>query len=156
MQYKMERRKPHLKYFPQSKEDRKIFIDAVIVVAVKGETKRLSCKAQWDTGADATHVTEKAIKDFGLTSMGEGNTKGIEGNIVPVDLYKMDISIMDEFFVQGLQVKQMPQSNNKTYDLLIGIDLINQFDFCFVNVQDKNTLVLRYPPTGDLDFKNST
>src|SRR5262245_44956793 len=98
----------HLKHFPQNESDQKIFIDVVLWAEVGERKKQFNCKAQWDTGADVTHITNRALEDFKIDSIGGGKTKGMESKSTPVNLFDVDISIMEVLMKRNLTIKQMP------------------------------------------------
>ena len=111
-----------------------------------------SCKfytenAAWDTGAEITIISPKVAKALSLSSIGKANVMGIGGDDT-ADVYKITLALPEtklyrDFFVYCADMD---------YELLIGMDIISQLDFCITNANNKTTLTFRHPPRERIDF----
>ena len=132
--------------------------DAVItdccVVMPKGvaddEGKRLYChveNAAWDTGATNTIISPEIVKALGLKPTGKASVSAY-GGIVEVNTYTIDLCFENGYKITHLQVMCDESNSEFDYDVLIGMDVITQGDFCVSTVNDQTYFYFRMPAEG--------
>lgn len=97
----------------------------------------LECKrALWDTGATVTVVSEILVNQLGLIPTGVKKVAGYDGKPVLRNVYKVDIMIDADmrFSVNAIEAPLI------TTDILIGMDIIVQGDFCLERRNDDQIL----------------
>ena len=97
----------------------------------------LECKrALWDTGATVTVVSEILVNQLGLIPTGVKKVAGYDGKPVLRNVYKVDIMIDADmrFSVNAIEAPLI------TTDILIGMDIIVQGDFCLERRYDDQIL----------------
>lgn len=105
--------------------------------------------AVWDTGATLSCVTQFIADQLALTQIGTGmiytatGTRRIKTYLVHI-LLPGDIKIRAE-------VAAIKDFGTET-DVIIGMDIISQFDFAVSNVQGKTTFSYRYPSSAEIDL----
>lgn len=105
-----------------------------------------------DTGAQATLITEKVVKDVGLVSIGTGRIIPVSGKVIETNKYRirLDIPIGDEIVLPSgqrrmepvlrgmeLDVSQLPYQP-QNHDILLGMDFINA---CHLTVHGGNYIL---------------
>lgn len=97
----------------------------------------LECKrALWDTGATVTVVSEILIDQLGLVPTGVKKVAGYDGKPMLRNVYKVDIMLDADmrFSVNAIEAPLI------TTDVLIGMDIIVQGDFCLERCNDDQIL----------------
>jgi predicted aspartyl protease len=113
-----------------------------------------AAKAIWDTGANSSVITPKAVaalqlNNYGLTSMvaiGRQNVKTIT--------YLIDLVLPN-----GMRFKNIIAplgSITDEIDILIGMDIISLGDFAVSNFQGNTSFSLRVPSLQRIDFEQNT
>lgn len=103
--------------------------------------------AAWDTGAEITIISPEVAKALSLKPIGKANVMGIGGDDT-AEVYKVTLALPDkklyrDFFVYCAEMD---------YELLIGMDIISQLDFCITNAGSNTTLTFRHPSQERIDF----
>lgn len=79
--------------------------------------------AAWDTGATNTIIVE-------------------------VNTYTIDLCFQNGYRIANLQVMSDEENNDFDYDVLIGVDVITEGDFCVSTKEDKTQFFFRMPAEG--------
>lgn len=134
-------------------------VDAIItdcyVVMPNGITdkdgNRRYCKienAAWDTGATDTIISPSIVVELGLQPTGKTSISSY-GGAVEVNTYTIDLCFQNGTKIENLEVLSGEYCD---YDVLIGMDVITQGDFCVSTKNGKTSFYFRTPGEG-VDLK---
>ncbi len=88
-------------------------------------------KADWDTGATVTVISERLVAELGLIPIGRTKISGYNGRPKVTNEYRVDLVFPNDIRVPFVKVVEAPLV---TMDLLVGMNVINQghldIDFC--------------------------
>lgn len=127
---------------------------AIVTPATKIEDKQppsfyyYTENAAWDTGAQFSFISPRIVETLGLNPYRKAGIMGIGGDQV-TDTYLVNIGLSNGKLVSDLEVYC---SDLDDYDLLIGMDIINQTDFLITNANNKTTFQFRTPPEGGIEL----
>lgn len=130
-------------------------VDAIItdcfVVMPSGVTdkegNRRYCKienAAWDTGATDTIISPEIVEVLGLKPSGKTSISAY-GGVVEASTYLIDLCFENGTKIENLEVMSGEYCD---YDVLIGMDVITQGDFCVSTINGKTTFSFRTPAEG--------
>ncbi len=128
-----------------------IITDCFVVMpdgVTDGEGNRRYCKienAAWDTGATNTVITPEVIQALGLSASGKQAVSTFSG-IVEVNTYLIDLCFENGYRIANLQV--LSGEGYSDYDVLIGMDVITNGDFCVSTVNGETIFSFRMPAQG--------
>ncbi|MCF0184148.1 MAG: aspartyl protease family protein [Bacteroidaceae bacterium] len=109
-----------------------------------------SINAVWDTGADLTCIHPRIVKELGLEPYGQIEIEGYGG--VEIDnTYAVHLKLPTNDWV--FCVEASASENLKSFDIVIGMDVIGHGDFCFTNKDDKSCFSFRIPSTEHIILK---
>lgn len=100
--------------------------------------------AAWDTGAEVTILSPRAVQKLGLRPFEKTSLMGIGGD-EEVGVYRIHLGLPNGYLYKNLIVYC---SDIDDYDILIGMDLISKSDFFLTNIDGKNRFVFEIPATG--------
>lgn len=98
------------------------------------EIKR-GLKAQWDTGATVTCVSESVVEELHLHKSGVTTIMGIDGKPRQVNTYMINIYLPDEVSVCYIEAACVTMP---IIDVLIGMDVISDCDFHYTIKEGKS------------------
>lgn len=105
----------------------------------------------WDTGATATGITPRIVKELGLKPSGVVNVSGVHGSkLVPT--YYINVLLPNNVGIYGIPATEI--ENIGTADVLIGMDIIIYGDFAISNFDNKTVFSFRTPSIETIDFAN--
>lgn len=137
-----------IKHFAERKDA--IITDCFIVMpsgVVDENGDRRYCKienAVWDTGATNTVISPDVVEALGLKSVGKSSISSYDG-VVETSTYKVDLCFENGYRIQDLEVMSGDYSD---YDVLIGMDVITQGDFCISTIDGKTSFGFVMPSKG--------
>lgn len=103
--------------------------------------------AVWDTGASSSAISPNVVNALSLVPTGRGISDTAGGS---VEVEKYSINIM---LPMNVGFSSLPVSCNKMkVDVLIGMDIISQGDFCVTNKGGKTIFSFQTPSSHTLDF----
>ncbi|MCQ2251338.1 MAG: retroviral-like aspartic protease family protein [Bacteroidales bacterium] len=105
--------------------------------------------AVWDTGANTTVISSKIVNKLNLQPVGKGLIYGVGGDL-DSNTYIIHLGLPNEELVKDLLVTAMDLPD---YDILIGMDIINELDFAITNGNGKTKFTFSRPSTRDIDFQ---
>lgn len=105
-------------------------------------------KAAWDTGAQFSFISPRLVESLGLKPFGKASFLGIGGDQTS-DTYLVHIGLSDGKLITDLEVYC---ADIDDYDLLLGMDVINQTDFLITNADHKTTFQFRTPSLGGVEL----
>ncbi len=105
--------------------------------------KNLSCSALWDTGANATVVSERVATALGLAPVGMVTVHTANG---PYDtpIYAIDVMLPNNVMVKGIRATE---ADLQICDALIGMDIISLGDMLVTNAPNTK-FEFRLPSKG--------
>ena len=103
--------------------------------------------AAWDTGATNTIISLEIVKVLGLQPTGKASVSAY-GGVVEVNTYTIDLCFPNGYKIANLQVMSDETNSEFDYDVLIGMDVITEGDFCVSTKEDKTQFFFRMPATG--------
>lgn len=105
-------------------------------------------RAAWDTGAQFTFISPRIVEALGLSPSGKSGFMGIGGDQI-TDTYLVHIGLSNGELITDLEVFC---ADIDDYDLLLGMDIINQTDFLITNSEKKTVFQFRTPSVGRVDL----
>lgn len=130
-----------------------IITDCYIMTPVgvtDADGNRRYCKienAAWDTGATNTVITPEIVTALGLKPSEKHAVSTLNG-IIEVNTYLIDLCFENGYKINNLQVFSGEDYSDFDYDVLIGMDIITQGDFCVSAIQDETIFSFRMPAEG--------
>ena len=118
----------------------------VVNIEIKVQIKKY--KAIWDTGATHSVVTSKIVQDLILKPVGMAIVHTANGQAHQKQ-YMVNLYLPNQVMFGMIRVTEAPLHET---DVLIGMDIISQGDFCVTNFQGKTVLTFRIPSCGEFDF----
>jgi gag-polyprotein putative aspartyl protease len=110
-------------------------------------------KALWDTGATHTAISERLalkmqlpIEDFVRVSTATG--------ILRVPVYLIRLGLPNDFIFEEVEAVEFSYTDEDDYDLIIGMDVMNQGDLSITNFEGKTLFSFRIPSMGRVDFES--
>ena len=106
--------------------------------------------AIWDTGATGSVITQNVVDACGLSPVSMMQVHGVNSSDMS-EVYLVNIYLPNKVVFIGVPVTKggLPNSN---FDILIGMDMINQGDFAVTNKGGVTKFSFRYPSEADIDF----
>lgn len=108
--------------------------------------------AAWDTGATNTIISPEIVKVLGLKPTGKASVSAY-GGIVEVNTYTIDLCFQNGYKIANLQVMCDEANSDFDYDVLIGMDVITEGDFCVSTIDDKTHFFFRMPAQGVINIQ---
>lgn len=102
-------------------------IDAKDYERVPNSPAQVLCdRADWDTGATVSVISERLVEQLGLVPVGKTKICGYNGKPTITNEYRIDLKLSENVAIDFVNVVEAPLV---TMDLLIGMNVINQGDF---------------------------
>jgi len=107
-------------------------------------------EAIWDTGNHTTGISRNTARRLHLLPTGrKAEVKDASGNRYMVDTYNVAIYFDDNFYTT-VEVRELLMDE---FDVLIGMDIIQQGDFAITNSDGRTTISFRVPSQTVIDFE---
>ncbi len=103
--------------------------------------------AIWDTGASSSAISPRVVQALGLVPTGWGFSDTAAGRS-KVQKYGVNIILPNGVGFRCVEVS----CNNMKVDVLIGMDIINQGDFCMTNKGGNTCVTFQTPASHFYDF----
>ncbi|MFA5838920.1 MAG: retroviral-like aspartic protease family protein [Candidatus Paceibacterota bacterium] len=113
--------------------------------------------AIWDTGATHSAITSKIAKELNLKATGLVEVKHADGKSL-TNTYLVNILLPNHVMVGQVKVTEVKLikddniSEEKSPQILIGMDIIGIGDFAVTNLNNKTILSFRIPSFEQIDF----
>ncbi|MBO4963750.1 MAG: retroviral-like aspartic protease family protein [Prevotella sp.] len=120
-------------------------------VAVDDHTKLddgVHCLAIWDSGATSSIITRDIIEKLNLQPVGLCQVAGIHGTEYEYTYY-INLQVPGEMTFKILEVTE---GDLEDVDVLIGMDVISQGDFCISNGNKETVVAFRCPSGEPIKF----
>ena len=109
--------------------------------------KIVQFKAIWDTGASSSAISPRVVSALGLVPTGWGFSDTAAGRS-KVQKYGINLLLPNGVGFRSMEVS----CNNMKVDVLIGMDIISQGDFCITNKGGQTIFTFQTPSSHDYDF----
>lgn len=106
--------------------------------------------ALWDTGATGTVISQKVIDDCGLAPTGLIKAHGVDGEY-QTETFLINIMLPNGVGLAGQRVTRGTFSTGE-FDVLVGMDVMNNGDFAVTNYGGQTKFTFRVPSQGGIDF----
>ncbi len=114
-----------------------------------GKSKKLfPFQAMWDTGANGSIISKNVANQLQLKPTGEKKLLGI-GGIQTVNEYLLRVHLPNEV---GIITVDALEGGLDGFDILIGMDIINQGDFAITQQDGRTCFSFRMPSLEKIDF----
>ena len=80
-------------------------------------------RADWDTGATVSVISERLVGELGLIPIGRTKISGYNGKPMVTNEYRIDLFFPNDIKIPFVKVVEAPLI---TMDVLIGMNVINQ------------------------------
>ena len=121
------------------------------VTEEKDEPEHRKYIGLWDTGATATGITPRIVKELALKPSGAVNVSGVHGTKV-VSTYYINLLLPNNVGIYGIPATEI--ENIGAADILIGMDIIRFGDFAISNFNNTTVFSFRTPSIETIDFAN--
>ncbi|MBI4822647.1 MAG: SEC-C domain-containing protein [Nitrospirae bacterium] len=114
----------------------------------------ITCKKEymgiWDTGATNSVISQKVIDECGLKPTGMTQVRHA-GSDTPIDVetYLVSIFLPNKVIITAIRATKGYAGE---FDILIGMDVINQGDFAITHHTGNTTFSFRLPSKEKIDF----
>lgn len=115
------------------------------------QSDSVRCLAIWDSGATSSIITHKIIDELKLKPVGVCQVAGIHGAEYEYTYY-INLQVPGNMFFKTLEVTE---GELEDVDVLIGMDVISQGDFCISNGNSETVVAFRSPSGEPLKFESS-
>lgn len=112
------------------------------VLVISGD-KNILVKAQWDTGATGTCISEKVRNDLGLIRVSTQKICTPTGQ-ADADVCLVDVGLPNSVLIRGVPVV-VTKIGDQGIGMLIGMNIIGMGDFAVSNFEGKTTFTFRIP-----------
>lgn len=109
------------------------------------------CLAIWDSGATSSIITRNIIDKLKLQPVGVCQAAGIHGTEYEYTYY-IDLMVPGEMTFKTLEVTE---GDLEDVDVLIGMDVISQGDFCISNGNNETVVAFRSPAAEPIRFESN-
>ncbi len=103
-------------------------------------------RAIWDTGATGTVITKAVVNALDLQPTGIQKVVGVNGQPEDRPTYVVDLILPNNVIVQNVNVVE---GGGSSFDVLIGMDIIQMGDFFISRGQGKTMFSFCIPPHED-------
>jgi len=104
--------------------------------------------ALWDTGATGTVINKKVVDELGLLPTGMVESYHANGMTL-VNTYLVNVFLPNNMGMHSVTVTEGVLSG---FDVLIGMNVITQGDFCISNFEGKTVCTFQMPSTKKTDY----
>lgn len=110
--------------------------------------KFLQINAIWDTGATGSVITSGLAQKLNLKPIDMVTVSGVGGNIL-VNAYFVNIILQTSVNPIIFPMRRVTEGILGEFDALIGMDIIQQGDFCISNGKGKTAFSYSVPPSDN-------
>ncbi len=112
--------------------------------------KYYSNSTLWDTGAEQTMISSEIVEGLQLAPIQQTQVLGI-GGIEDVNIYEISIGLPNGKVYHNYKV--MASDTIVDYDVIIGMDIIRECDFCLTNKDNVCIFSFRNPSEERIIFE---
>jgi len=118
---------------------------------IGGKVKRLKLnRSLWDTGASSSMISKEAVEALGLLPIGESEISGVSTGVELKRTFLIHIGLPTGDIVTNVFASEF---DGEDYDLIVGMDIIQNGDLAITNVKESTTFSFRIPSQKEIDFE---
>lgn len=121
-----------------------------ITILIPNTKTRISSNAIWDTGATASVITDKIIKQLNLTPTGMTTVSTANG-VANQYTYIVDVQLPNNVTFKDVTVTGVTGLSGDC-DVLIGMDIIGVGDLSITNFNGVTCMSFRTPSSHEIDY----
>ena len=110
--------------------------------------------AQWDTGAEATCISNGLVERFNMKPTGQISVRSPYGSRL-ANLYEINLILNNEVIIQNISVTES-DIDNQGIDVLIGMDIISMGDFIISNYNNQTQFSFQIPSQYHIEFSKES
>lgn len=110
--------------------------------------KYFTTSAAWDTGAENTYISPRVAESLELKPIGKTCVMALGGSR-EVYIYEIAVALPNGRLYHDFKVYC---DDIDDYDILLGMDVINETDFLITCVDGKTVFSFRTPPKGNVEL----
>jgi hypothetical protein len=114
-------------------------------------SKQLSVKAQWDTGATNSCISEEVVNNLSLDAVGVTQVHTPSSTSIR-STYLLDIVLPNSVEIKDVRVNDS-EIGKQGIGILIGMDIMLLGDFAVSNYEGKTTFSFRVPSLEETDYR---
>ncbi len=103
----------------------------------------------WDTGSTGTLISAQIVSSLGLLPIGKIGVSGYNKGVDVKNLYLVHIGLPTGDVVLNVQAMECDSDD---YDVVLGMDIINQGDFAFTNKDGQSVFSFRIPSKEHIEL----
>jgi len=127
-----------------------IGVSLPIKSAINSNLTPQSFKGIWDTGATASVITKKIVKQLNLKPIGKTLVQGVTGSATR-DRFLVSFYLPNKVIIPFVSVTECDALTGD-FDILVGMDIINLGDFAVSNFNKKTSFTFRTPSMEEINF----
>ncbi len=112
---------------------------------------QITAKALWDTGATRSVISKEIAKSLGLTSVGTSNVSH-GGGATTSPRYVVNFVLPHKVGIGGVLVTEFPPPADRSFNVIVGMDVICFGDFTITNVSGETWVSFRTPSCAAVDY----
>ncbi len=106
-------------------------------------------KGLWDTGASASAINHRVVKECGLLPIGRSQVQTADG-LRDSEIYGINMYLPNQVAIGEIRATCGDLGPNT--DVLIGMDVITTGDFAVTNANNRTVMSFRFPSIEHIDF----
>ena len=107
-------------------------------------------RSLWDTGASSSLISKAAVDALGLIPIGKSEISGVSTGVEFKKTYLIHVGLPTGDVVTNVLASEF---DGEDYDLIVGMDVIQNGDLAVTNFNDITTFSFRIPSKKVIDFE---
>lgn len=107
-------------------------------------------RSLWDTGASSSLISKIAAEALDLTPIGKSEISGVNAGVEFKKTYLIHVGLPSGDIVTNVLASEF---DGEDYDLIVGMDVIQNGDLAVTNAHDTTTFSFRIPSKKEIDFE---
>jgi hypothetical protein len=108
-------------------------------------------RSLWDTGASSSLISKAAVDALGLIPVGKSEISGVNDGVEFKSTYLIHVGLPSGDIVTNVFASEF---DGEDYDLIVGMDVIQNGDLAVTNLNDATTFSFRIPSKKVIDFES--
>ena len=108
-------------------------------------------RSLWDTGASSSLISKAAVDALGLIPVGKSEISGVNDGVEFKSTYLIHVGLPSGDIVTNVFASEF---DGEDYDLIVGMDIIQNGDLAVTNWNDVTTFSFRIPSKKVIDFES--
>ena len=107
-------------------------------------------RSLWDTGASSSLISTKAVDALGLVPVGKSEISGVNSGVEYKRTFLIHVGLPSGDVVTNVLASEF---DGEDYDLIVGMDIIQNGDLAVTNFKETTTFSFRIPSVIEIDFE---